>query len=161
MIWQTARFQLDLARPCIMGIVNVTPDSFSDGGQHASTTQSRTEIPESCADPLPDRRHRLDRAPHLRRAAADQPALLVLALERSLRSEADYAALGTWLNSPWRALLLVVMVWAATHHLLAGVRHMLMDIGIGSRLAQARMSAWSTIVAALLIALLAAMRWLS
>ena len=86
---------------------------------------------------------------------------LVLALERSLRSEADYAALGTWLNSPWRALLLVVMVWAATHHLLAGVRHMLMDIGIGSRLAQARMSAWSTIVAALLIALLAAMRWLS
>ena len=86
---------------------------------------------------------------------------LVLALERSLRSEADYAALGTWLNSPWRALLLVVMVWAATHHLLAGVRHMLMDIGIGSRLAQARMSAWSTIVAALIIALLAAIRWLS
>lgn len=28
---------LDLARPRIMGIVNVTPDSFSDGGQHAST----------------------------------------------------------------------------------------------------------------------------
>ncbi|HET6656096.1 MAG TPA: dihydropteroate synthase [Gammaproteobacteria bacterium] len=24
---------LDLSRPCIMGIVNVTPDSFSDGGQ--------------------------------------------------------------------------------------------------------------------------------
>ena len=29
---------LDLTRPRIMGIVNVTPDSFSDGGQHASTT---------------------------------------------------------------------------------------------------------------------------
>lgn len=28
---------LDLAKPRIMGIVNVTPDSFSDGGQHAST----------------------------------------------------------------------------------------------------------------------------
>jgi dihydropteroate synthase len=25
---------LDLTRPCVMGIVNVTPDSFSDGGQH-------------------------------------------------------------------------------------------------------------------------------
>lgn len=24
----------DLSRPCIMGIVNVTPDSFSDGGEH-------------------------------------------------------------------------------------------------------------------------------
>ena len=34
MIWQTARFQLDLSRPRIMGIVNVTPDSFSDGGRH-------------------------------------------------------------------------------------------------------------------------------
>lgn len=34
--WQTARFRIDLARPRIMGIVNVTPDSFSDGGQHVS-----------------------------------------------------------------------------------------------------------------------------
>lgn len=30
--WQTSRFQIDLRRPQIMGIVNVTPDSFSDGG---------------------------------------------------------------------------------------------------------------------------------
>ena len=37
MIWQTTRFRLDLRRPQVMGIVNITPDSFSDGGQHAST----------------------------------------------------------------------------------------------------------------------------
>ncbi|WGT66043.1 dihydropteroate synthase [Variovorax paradoxus] len=37
LIWQTARFAIDLARPRVMGIVNVTPDSFSDGGAHAST----------------------------------------------------------------------------------------------------------------------------
>ncbi len=36
--WQTTRFQLDLARPLVMGIVNVTPDSFSDGGQHDQAT---------------------------------------------------------------------------------------------------------------------------
>jgi dihydropteroate synthase len=30
------RFTLSLSRPLIMGIVNVTPDSFSDGGQHDS-----------------------------------------------------------------------------------------------------------------------------
>ena len=30
-------FRLSLARPLIMGIVNVTPDSFSDGGRFAST----------------------------------------------------------------------------------------------------------------------------
>ena len=38
--WQTTRFSIDLSRPQIMGIVNVTPDSFSDGGQHASTTSA-------------------------------------------------------------------------------------------------------------------------
>ena len=37
MHWQTSRFRLDLSRPLVMGIVNVTPDSFSDGGQHADT----------------------------------------------------------------------------------------------------------------------------
>ena len=35
MYWQTARFQIDLTQPKIMGIVNVTPDSFSDGGRYA------------------------------------------------------------------------------------------------------------------------------
>ncbi|ARN21326.1 dihydropteroate synthase [Piscinibacter gummiphilus] len=37
MFWQTTRFRIDLGRPRVMGIVNITPDSFSDGGQHAST----------------------------------------------------------------------------------------------------------------------------
>ena len=37
MFWQTARFQIDLTSPKIMGIVNVTPDSFSDGGKYASS----------------------------------------------------------------------------------------------------------------------------
>lgn len=33
MYWQTSRYQIDLRKPRVMGIVNVTPDSFSDGGQ--------------------------------------------------------------------------------------------------------------------------------
>lgn len=37
MLWQTTRFELDLRRPHIMGIVNTTPDSFSDGGSHFSS----------------------------------------------------------------------------------------------------------------------------
>ena len=36
MFWQTSRFTIDLSSPKVMGIVNVTPDSFSDGGQFAS-----------------------------------------------------------------------------------------------------------------------------
>lgn len=34
-LFQCGRFELDLSRPRVMGIVNVTPDSFSDGGDYA------------------------------------------------------------------------------------------------------------------------------
>jgi dihydropteroate synthase len=33
--WQTTRFRIDLSIPRVMGIVNLTPDSFSDGGAHS------------------------------------------------------------------------------------------------------------------------------
>ncbi len=36
MIFHCGRFRLDLAHARVMGIVNVTPDSFSDGGRHAT-----------------------------------------------------------------------------------------------------------------------------
>lgn len=35
MIFDCGKFQLNLNRPHVMGIVNVTPDSFSDGGKYA------------------------------------------------------------------------------------------------------------------------------
>ena len=41
MIWQTSRFRIDLTRPQVMGIVNVTPDSFSDGGRFAHADAAR------------------------------------------------------------------------------------------------------------------------
>lgn len=34
-VWRCGDVALDLARPRVMGVVNVTPDSFSDGGEHA------------------------------------------------------------------------------------------------------------------------------
>ena len=42
--WQTTRFQIDLSRPQVMGIVNLTPDSFSgdglaDGGASSALAQ--------------------------------------------------------------------------------------------------------------------------
>ncbi|MCK9686795.1 dihydropteroate synthase [Scleromatobacter humisilvae] len=41
MIWQTSRFRIALTRPQVMGIVNVTPDSFSDGGRYAQADAAR------------------------------------------------------------------------------------------------------------------------
>ena len=49
MHWQTARFRIDLSRPKVMGIVNVTPDSFSDGGRYASTRQALAHCEELLA----------------------------------------------------------------------------------------------------------------
>jgi dihydropteroate synthase len=46
MIWQTSRFDIDLQRPRIMGIVNVTPDSFSDGGRHSSASAALAHAEE-------------------------------------------------------------------------------------------------------------------
>lgn len=38
--WQCGDYALDLGRTRVMGIVNVTPDSFSDGGEHATTNDA-------------------------------------------------------------------------------------------------------------------------
>ena len=86
---------------------------------------------------------------------------LALSLDRSLRSEAEFEALRSLVSTSALAVLVIVMVWATAHHVLAGIRHLLMDIGVGSRLDQARTSAWAAIVAALAIALAAAVRWFS
>jgi dihydropteroate synthase len=39
-IFNCGRYQLDLSRPHVMGIVNVTPDSFSDGGKYTSVDKA-------------------------------------------------------------------------------------------------------------------------
>ncbi|WP_426304513.1 dihydropteroate synthase [Acidovorax facilis] len=56
MIWQTSRFSIDLAEPRVMGVVNVTPDSFSDGGRHGSTASALRH----CEHLLRDGAHILD-----------------------------------------------------------------------------------------------------
>ena len=40
MLWKTTRFEINLATPKVMGIVNVTPDSFSDGREHANLSSA-------------------------------------------------------------------------------------------------------------------------
>ena len=54
MIWQTARFPIDLARPRVMGIVNVTPDSFSDGGKYSQRDGGLARVFERCEQLLKD-----------------------------------------------------------------------------------------------------------
>ncbi|MEO7938444.1 MAG: dihydropteroate synthase [Burkholderiaceae bacterium] len=76
MIWQTSRFRLDLARPCIMGIVNVTPDSFSDGGQHANASSALRH----CEQLLLDGAHVLDIG-----GESSRPGAMPLSVDEELR----------------------------------------------------------------------------
>lgn len=48
--WQTARFRIDLQRPQVMGIVNVTPDSFSDGGRFLDPSAALAHAERLVAD---------------------------------------------------------------------------------------------------------------
>ncbi|MDE2627666.1 MAG: dihydropteroate synthase [Burkholderiales bacterium] len=50
MHWQTTRFRIDLSRPQVMGIVNVTPDSFFDGGRLATTAAAIAHCEQLLAD---------------------------------------------------------------------------------------------------------------
>ena len=40
MIWRCGSYSFDSRTPVIMGILNVTPDSFSDGGSYASVEEA-------------------------------------------------------------------------------------------------------------------------
>jgi len=59
-IWQTSRFQIDLSRPRVMGIVNVTPDSFSDGGAYFSDARNLSAAMARCEQLIADGADLLD-----------------------------------------------------------------------------------------------------
>jgi succinate dehydrogenase / fumarate reductase cytochrome b subunit len=50
----------------------------------------------------------------------------------------------------------IVLAWVLAHHSLAGIRHLLSDIDIGSQLPAARRSAWIVNFGGIAVALLAA-----
>jgi len=87
--------------------------------------------------------------------ATGVPALLYL-LQRSLGGEAGFVEATALLSQPLVRIFLVALAWALAHHMLAGIRHMLTDMDVGSALGNARRSAWGVNLAALAIAVLAA-----
>ena len=75
----------------------------------------------------------------------------VLALQRSLDGDDAFSSLVQKLQSPSGRVVLAVVAWAAAHHLFAGIRHLLMDVGAGSSLAAGRASAYAALIAAALV----------
>jgi len=70
-VWQTTRFTIDLGQPQVMGIVNVTPDSFSDGGQYADAADAIAH----CDALLHDGAHILDIGGESTRPGARVPSV--------------------------------------------------------------------------------------
>ena len=50
MYWQTSRRKIALERPLVMGILNVTPDSFSDGGKFAAVDDALAQAEAMIAE---------------------------------------------------------------------------------------------------------------
>lgn len=79
-------------------------------------------------------------------------------LQASLASPAAYASFVTAMSHPLAKLAALVLVWAYLHHLLAGLRHVVMDTHHGLELPTARRSAAAVIVLALVLTVVVGVR---
>src|SRR5687768_10093914 len=77
-------------------------------------------------------------------------------LDLSLQGPSGYAQVVALLDMAAVKGIAVVLAWALAHHMLAGTRHLLSDIDIGSQLTAARRSAWIVNLGGVGVALLAA-----
>ncbi|HED18431.1 MAG TPA: succinate dehydrogenase, cytochrome b556 subunit [Gammaproteobacteria bacterium] len=72
--------------------------------------------------------------------------------DRSLESEQGFRGVQECLQSTPVILLSVILAWALSHHLLAGVRHLFLDVDLGVDKNCATISAWLVNIGALLMA---------
>lgn len=76
---------------------------------------------------------------------------LLYCLDRSLKNEVGFNEALALLQGTPAKLLGLLLVWALAHHLLAGVRFLLLDMHVGVSKAAARRNAWLVHVGALVI----------
>jgi succinate dehydrogenase / fumarate reductase cytochrome b subunit len=80
-------------------------------------------------------------------------------LDKSLRSAQGFAEVAAAFNSVPAKLILLASLAALIYHLLAGLRHMLMDLGIGESLEGGRRGAVAVLLLSAILILLAGV-WL-
>ena len=79
------------------------------------------------------------------------PFAAILFHQAKLPGPAGFDAAATTLDHWFVKLTLLVLAWGVLHHLFAGIRYLLLDLGLGVDLAPARRSAWIAIVAAVVV----------
>jgi succinate dehydrogenase / fumarate reductase cytochrome b subunit len=75
---------------------------------------------------------------------------------QALAGPEGFSASAAFLGHPLVRLGLLVMAWALLHHLIAGVRYLVIDLGIGLDRPTARGTAWTALMAALALTLVVA-----
>ena len=70
---------------------------------------------------------------------------------RSLESEHSFRDVQQCLQSTPVMLLSLILVWSLSHHLLAGVRHLFLDVEMGVDKTRANTTAWLVNIGALLL----------
>lgn len=78
---------------------------------------------------------------------------MLFILAKSLQSEDSFSQTKVLLTNPYIKVLLWSFSVALIYHVLAGLRHLLMDIGIGEHLKQGRQSANLVIILAVILAI--------
>jgi len=73
-----------------------------------------------------------------------------IVLGHALSGPEGFAASAALLGHPLVRLVVVVLVWGLLHHLAAGVRYLLLDLGLGLERRSARRSAWLALGAGLI-----------
>jgi succinate dehydrogenase / fumarate reductase cytochrome b subunit len=68
--------------------------------------------------------------------------LLIYLLALSLESPEGYEQVSAVLSNPYMRILEVLLTWSLAHHLLAGIRFLLLDLDVGVQIRSARSSAW-------------------
>ena len=84
--------------------------------------------------------------------------LLLWLVQRALASPDGYAAAVAPLSTPVGKFVLLVLAWSYLYHLLAGLRHLALDLHVGIRLTPARSSAAVVLLLSLLLTLIVAVR---
>jgi succinate dehydrogenase / fumarate reductase, cytochrome b subunit len=82
-------------------------------------------------------------------------ALFLCLLEQSLDSAQGFASFRAAVGNPLAKLLLLGLLWAYLHHLCAGMRHLALDLDIGTELAAARASSWAVLAVSITLTLAA------
>ncbi len=84
--------------------------------------------------------------------------LLLWLFQSSLQSPESFAAFYAVVSNPLMKLFLLALLWGYLHHLLAGVRHLFLDLHIGAELETARASSLVVLIGAIVLTLAVGVR---